>query len=281
MGKVIFGDSRDMREVSNESVGLVLSSPPYYNAPYDFPDLFRDYRSYISTLREVLFEVRRVLQRGRAAVFVVQDVRIDGELYPITADLISLAREIGLRYQDRIIWRKPEGYIRISRRSGVFVQHPYPLYFYPDNVYEDVLVFRKEGKPQLINREESKVDLNLFQREKWYLSVWELTNVLPSQRWSKFTAAFPEELAKRVITLYSCVGDVVLDPFLGTGTTAAVARALRRDFVGYEVDLELEEVIRERVGEAEVVKRSDAKRLRTTLKAAVTKRTPSDSSPSL
>lgn len=51
--------------------------------------------------------------------------------------------EEGFRYRDKIIWRKPEGYIRISRRSGVLIQHPYPMYFHPDNIYEEIIIFQK------------------------------------------------------------------------------------------------------------------------------------------
>ena len=277
MIKIVFGDSRDMHEVEDKSVGLILTSPPYYNAPYDFPDLFPSYDDYLNLLRDVGREAYRVLDDGRVAVFVTADVRINGELYPIVADLIRIMREVGFKYQERIIWRKPEGYIRISRRSGVLIQHPYPLYYYPDNIYEDIVVFKKPGKFKARNVEESKINLARFQKEKWYLSVWDITNVLPNDKYSKYTAPFPEELAERVITLYSYVGDTVLDPFAGTGTTLKVAHMLKRNAIGYEIDLELKDVILERVGvntlfgkpEIEVIERSDAKRLRSGLREKI------------
>ena len=80
--RVIFGDSRSMKEVKDNSVGLVLTSPPYYNAPFDFPDLFPSYANYLSLLNGVGKEIFRVLEEGRVAVFVTADVRIHGELYP-------------------------------------------------------------------------------------------------------------------------------------------------------------------------------------------------------
>jgi site-specific DNA-methyltransferase (adenine-specific)/site-specific DNA-methyltransferase (cytosine-N4-specific) len=277
MIKVIFGDSRNMKEVEDNSVGLVLTSPPYYNAPFDFPDLFPSYADYLSLLNEVGKEIFRVLEKGRVAVFVTADVRIDGELYPIVADLIKIMQSLGFKYQERIIWKKPEGYIRISRRSGVLIQHPYPLYYYPDSVYEDIVVFKKPGKFVARNMEESKIDVNKFQREKWYLSVWEITNVLPNNKYSKYTAPFPEELARRIITLYSYVGDTVLDPFAGTGTTLKVANELRRNAIGYEIDLELKDIILERIRvntlfgkpQIEIIEREDAKRLRTKLREKI------------
>lgn len=286
--RVIFGSSERMPELPPDSVSLVVTSPPYYNAPFDFPDLFPSYGEFLSMLERVGREVYRVLRPGRVACFVTQDVRIDGRLYPIVADLVHLmVYGVGFEYQDKIVWRKPEGYIRISRRSGVLVQHPYPMYYYPDNVYEEIVVFRKPGEfdrrtvPE-DTKERSRVDVSRFQAEKWYLSVWDIKNVLPSERWSKYTAAFPEELVERLVRLYSYVGETVLDPFLGTGTTCAVAAALGRDCVGYEVDLELREAIEERLGvgrrplvggrAVEVTVREDARRLRTMLRGEIERR---------
>jgi site-specific DNA-methyltransferase (adenine-specific)/site-specific DNA-methyltransferase (cytosine-N4-specific) len=283
--KVVFGDARDMRELPSSSVHLVVTSPPYYNSPFDFPNLFSSYDEFLELLRSVGKELMRVLQPGRVAAFVTQDVRIDGKLYPIVADLIRVMRDLGFEYQEKIIWRKPEGYIRISKRSGVLIQHPYPMYFYPDNIYEEIVVFRKPGEfdrskvPKDV-LERSRIDINRFQGEKWYLSVWDITNVLPSSKWSKYTAAFPEALVERLIRLYSYWGEVVLDPFLGTGTTCAVAMRLGRNCVGYELDLELREAIEERLGlktekittalgideyKVDIITRDDARMLRTKL----------------
>jgi len=287
--RIIFGDARKLDELEDNSIHLVVTSPPYFNAPFDFPGLFKDYEEYLELIRRVGEEIYRVLAEGRIACFVIQDVRIDGELYLIVADIIRIMREIGFRYRDKIIWRKPEGYIRISRRSGVLIQHPYPMYYYPDNIYEEIVVFQK-GKfnyrvSQLI-KEQSKIDLGKFQKEKWYLSVWDITNVLPSNSVSKYTAVFPEELAERLIRLYSYVGETVLDPFLGTGTTAVVAKKLNRNSVGYEIDLELKPIIEERLGvkiktlttfyegatedtKIEFIIRNDAKHLRTKLRKVI------------
>lgn len=286
--RVVFGSSEDMHELPDGSVHLVVTSPPYFNAPFDFPNLFSSYGEFLDLLRRVGREVYRVLRPGRVACYVTQDVRVDGRLYPIVSDLIHImVYEVGFEYQEKIVWRKPEGYVRISRRSGVLVQHPYPMYFYPDNIYEEIVVFRKPGEfdrtsvPEHV-RERSRVDIGRFQAEKWYLSVWDIKNVLPHEKWSKYTAAFPEELVERLVRLYSYWGETVLDPFLGTGTTCAVARRLGRNCVGYEVDLELREAIEERLGlrarpllqdvQVEVVVRGDARRLRTVLREEVERR---------
>lgn len=289
--KIIFGNSENMKEINSGTVHLVVTSPPYYNAPFDFPNLYNSYEEFLRTIEKVGKEIFRVLQNGRMACFVTQDVRINGKLYPIVSDLTRITQDIGFEYQERIIWRKPEGYIRISRRSGVIIQHPYPMYYFPDNIYEDIIIFKKPGKfeknilPDEI-KQKSKIDLKKFQEEKWYLSVWDIKNVLPSEKWSKYTAAFPEELVERIITLYSYYGETVLEPFLSTGTTCIVAKRLGRNFIGYEIDLELKDVIEERIGiknlqlteylglqeKIEIVVREDAKRLRSKLRSAIEKK---------
>jgi DNA modification methylase len=285
--RIVVGDARDMREVENETVHLVVTSPPYFNAPFDYPDLFPSYEAYLAMMREVAQEIWRVLQEGRIACIVCDDVLVNGERYPIVADLTRIFMDAGFRCRDRIVWFKPEGYIRISRRSGVMLQHPYPLYFYPDNVQESVLIFQKgrfdyRSIPENI-REASRVDIAEYQSRKWYLNVWQLTNVLPLQgRLEEGIAAFPEELVRRLVVLFSYKGETVLDPFLGSGTTMKVARLLERSCVGYEIDMELLPVIRAKVGmdtaslldeaQFEILVRDDAKHLRTWLSEQVKQR---------
>lgn len=285
--RIIFGDAQDMKEVVDKSVHLVVTSPPYFNAPFDYPDLFPSYDAYLKLMRRVAQEIWRVLNEGRIACVVCDDVLVNGERFPIVADLIHIFMDAGFRYRDRIVWLKPEGYIRISRRSGVTLQHPYPLYFYPDNVQESVLIFQKGrfdyGSVSAEVKDASRIDLNEFQRQKWYLNAWQITNVLPLQgRLDEGIAAFPEELARRLILLFSHKGEVILDPFLGSGTTMKVARLLERSCIGYEIDLELMPIVRAKVGmddasllsdaRFEITIRDDARHLRTGLAEKVSQR---------
>jgi site-specific DNA-methyltransferase (adenine-specific)/site-specific DNA-methyltransferase (cytosine-N4-specific) len=287
--KIIFGNAENMKEVDSNSIHLIVTSPPYYNAPFDFQNLFNSYDEFLKLLKNVGKELIRVLKPGRYACFVTQDVRIDGKLYPIVSDLIHImVYDIGFEYQDKIIWKKPEGYIRISRRSGVIIQHPYPMYYYPDNIYEEIVIFKKPGEFDRSSviaevKEKSKINISRFQNEKWYLSVWDIKNVLPHEKWSKYTAAFPEQLIERLVLLYSYYEETVLDPFLGTGTTCLVAKKLGRNCIGYEIDLELKEAIEERLGlkqgsltpeaiNVEIIIRDDAKRLRTQLRNEIEKK---------
>ncbi len=285
--RIVFGDAQNMAEVPDGTVHLVVTSPPYFNAPFDYPDLFPSHDAYCVMMHTVAREIWRVLEDGRVACIICDDVLVNGERYPIVADLIKIFMEVGFRYRDRLVWLKPEGYIRISRRSGVLLQHPYPLYFYPDNVQESVLIFQKgrfDYRSVLDEvREASRLDLNEYQKRKWYLNVWHITNVLPLKgRLEEGIAAFPEELARRLILLFSHRGDTVLDPFLGSGTTMKVARLLGRSCIGYELDLELLPVIRQKVGmdnaslsddaQFEVIIRNDACHLRTWLSEQVKQR---------
>jgi len=282
--KIIFGDCRSMKEIGDEQVHLMITSPPYYNAPFDYPGLFNSYDEYLDLIRAVAKELKRVLCKGRIACFVTQDVRIAGKLYPICSDIIRIMINEGFIYRDRIIWRKPEGYIRISRRSGVVIQHPYPMYFYPDNIFEEILIFQK-GKFDYASLkkmekkilEGSKIDLKKFNREKWYLSVWDITNVLPLEnRLEKGIAAFPDEIPRRLISLFSFKGETVLDPFLGSGTTTKVSMELGRNSIGYEIDVELKPIILKKISQStllgdkvEVIVREDSKRLRTFLQKRI------------
>jgi site-specific DNA-methyltransferase (adenine-specific) len=250
--KLIIGDSTSMREIPDGSVQLMVTSPPYFNAPFDYKGLFATYEQYLEMLHKVAKELYRVIQDGRIAVLNIDDMLVDGEKFPIVADATKVFIDAGFRYRDRILWKKPEGYLRISRRSGVILQNPYPMYFYPDNLLESIIIFQK-GKfnyrsvPKEI-REKSKIDIEEFNGKKWYMTLWEMTNVLPGSPLEKDIAAFPEELPYRIIKLFSYKGETVLDPFVGSGTTMKVARDLERNSIGIEINESLVPIIEEKLG---------------------------------
>ena len=274
-----------MREIPDESIQLMVTSPPYFNAPFDYPDLFGDYDEFLGLIRDLSHELYRVLAPGRVACFVTDDMLVKGEKFPVVADITRIMLEAGFRYRDKIVWVKPKGYVRISRRSGVIIQHPYPMYYYPDNIQESILIFQKgrfdysmlrEFDAKRLNR--SKVSINDYNDQDWYLSVWNITNVLPlGRRIEKGIAAFPEEIPKRLIRLFSYAGETVLDPFLGSGTTMKVAQELGRNSWGYEIDQELSRIIIRKMATIpksdsrhDFTVRDDAKRLRSKLLRKVT-----------
>src|SRR6058998_191162 len=244
-----------MKEVPDDSIQLMVTSPPYYNAPFDYPDLFKDYAEFLQLVQDLAKDLYRVMAPGRVACFVTDDMLVKGQKYPVVADITRLMLQAGFRYRDRIVWVKPKGYVRISRRSGVVIQHPYPMYYYPDNIQESILIFQKGRFDYSYVRdlslrllEKSRIPLKDYNGDEWHLTVWNITNVLPlGLRLEKGIAAFPEEIPKRLIKLFSFHGETVLDPFLGSGTTMKVARELGRNSWGYEIDRSLEKVIKQKL----------------------------------
>ena len=248
--KVIFGNCMSMAELSEQSIHFIVTSPPYFNAPFDYKGLFENYDQYLGVIAKMAKEAYRVLQEGRIFALNIDDMLVNGKKYPITADAIKIFQNVGFRYRDKIIWKKPDGYLRISRRSGVLLKNPFPMYFYPDNLLESIIIFQK-GKfdyrsiTQKI-REKSKIDIKEFQANGWYKTIWKITNVLPGSKLEKGIAAFPDELVYRLIKLFSYYGETVLDPFLGSGTTMKVAKELKRNSIGYEIIRDLEKIIRKK-----------------------------------
>src|SRR5437899_4778543 len=285
--RVFFGDLRKMtsREVADGEVSLIVTSPPYFNAPFDYPDLFPNYEDYLGLIRYFASQSRRVLGRGRICAVVTDDMLVKegngsrGRKYPLVADTTRIFLEEGLLYRDKITWVKPAGYTRISRRSGVVLQHPYPMYFYPDNIQESILLFQngefdyghlKEASKDIL--ESSKIDTVQLNKERWNLTVWNITNVLPmADRVEEGIAAFDEEIPRRLIKLFTMVGETVFDPFAGSGTTLKIARELGRKGIGYEIGLELGRAIREKLGEENLLieEREGAKRLRKSLQTKI------------
>ena len=220
---LIIGSCRSMREIPDKSVQLMVTSPPYFNAPFDYKELFNNYKDYLRLLSDFAKETFRVLDEGRIAVLNIDDMLVKGEKFPIVADATRIFIDAGFRYRDRIIWKKPDGYVRISRRSGVILQNPYPMYYYPDNLLESIVIFQK-GKFEYKSvskdtKELSKIDKREFLSKKWFLTLWEMNNVMPNAILEKDIAAFPFELPNRIIKLFSFKGETVLDPFSGSGTT--------------------------------------------------------------
>ncbi len=250
--KLILGNCMNMKELPDRNVHLMVTSPPYFNAPFDYKGLFKNYEQYLGVLRKFAQETYRVLQDGRIAVLNIDDMLIDGEKFPIVADATKIFQEAGFRYRDKIIWKKPDGYLRISRRSGVILQNPYPMYFYPDNLLESIIIFQK-GKfdYRSISKEaraKSKVDTKEIQKNKWYMTLWEMNNIMPGSPLEKDIAAFPEELPYRIIKLFSYKDETVLDPFAGSGTTMKKARELGRNSVGFEIKKSLLPIIKKKLG---------------------------------
>jgi len=283
--KVIFGSAANLDELKDGEISLVVSSPPYYNAPFDYEGLFESYEEYLELLRNVAEQLKKKVAPGRIVALVTDDMLVKGQKYPIVADTTKIFVDAGFRYRERITWLKPKGYVRISKRSGVLLQHPYPMYYYPDNIQESILILQN-GSYEYKDRKEmtkkdlkkSLIDVKEYNKGDIYLNTWNITNVLPIKgRLEEGIAAFPEEIARRLIMLYSYHGETVLDFALGSGTTMKVAKSMGRNCIGYEIDKELKPIIRKKVSQAtgsnkskiSFITRKDARKLRTILKQKV------------
>src|SRR5207247_10424475 len=125
---VVFWECRKMREIDDEAVQLVVTSAPYYNAPFDYPNLFKDYDEFLRLIDDLSRDLYRVLALGRVACFVTDDMLVKGEKYPVVADITRLMLDAGFRYRDRIVWVKPKGYVGISGGGGVVLRRATPMY---------------------------------------------------------------------------------------------------------------------------------------------------------
>ncbi len=229
----------DMGHLPAQSISLAFTSPPY-NVGKEYDDNMPLER-YLALIRAVAEQVYRVLQPGGR--YVVNIANLGRKPYiPLHAYFYGIHMEAGFLPMGEIIWRKGKG-ANGSCAWGSWRSARAPRL---RDVHEYLLVFAKEGfsRPE---RGESDIDRDEFMEAT--LSVWD---ILPeSARRVGHPAPFPVELAARVIQLYSYVGDVVLDPFLGSGTTAVAAVKTGRRYVGFEIDAQYFELAQLRVAEAQ------------------------------
>ena len=252
--RVLIGDAcRQLRELSDGAVQLVVTSPPYWSIKdYDHPGQIgstQTYEEYLAALEEVWRGCLRVLEPGCKLVINIGDQFVRGgvERYgikPIQADTIATCRALGCECLGSIIWRK----VTTTNTSGGGVWMGsvyYPRDGYVTYEHEYIMLFRKPGKyrrPAKELREMSR--LTKAQRSEWFRGVWELAPA----RQDTHCAIFPNALPERIIRMFSFVGDTVLDPFLGSGTTMQVARDWGRNSIGIELNADYVPLITERIG---------------------------------
>ncbi len=244
-----------MPELVDESIDLIVTSPPYWCLKdYGHPEQigYEDsYEEYLGHLREVLAECRRVLRPGcRAAVNIGDQYLRASEhgryrVQPIPAHLTDIGLRLGFDFMGNILWRK----ISTTQTTGGG-QWMGSMYYPKDGhvtyEHEYILLFRKLGAwrvPSPEIKEQSR--LTKQERQSWFRGVWD---DLPPVKQKGHAAAFPVELPRRLIKMYSFVGETVLDPFLGSGTTMLAAAQEGRDSVGYEINPEYEALVREKMG---------------------------------
>lgn len=240
--KIIIGDSRKMVEVEDKSVDLVVTSPPYWH--------IKDYgvegqigygqslHEYLKDLYRVWKECYRVLKPGRRLCINIGDQFARSIIYgrykviPLHAEIIAQCEEIGFDYMGAIIWQKKTT-MNTTGGAPVMGSYPYPPNGMVEIDYEFILVFKKPGKsPKVPESVKAKSRLSKEEWKAYFHGHWSFGGA----RQIEHEAMFPEELPKRLIKMYTFVGDVVLDPFLGSGTTVKVALSLGRNAIGYEIN---------------------------------------------
>jgi DNA modification methylase len=257
--QIIIGDSRRMTELADESVQLVVTSPPYPMISM-WDETFRlasatTYKEMHDYLGKVWKEVGRVLVSGGIACVNIGDATrtVDGafRVYANHSRIIEAFEKEDFLTLPYILWKKPTSK-PMYKGKGAFLGSG----FLPPNAYvtldmEYILIFRKGGPrkfpPKDPDRYKSK--FTKTERDEWFSQVWSITGARQTNDgYVRRTAAFPEQIPYRLIRMFSVIGDTVLDPFLGTGTTAKVALELDRRFVGYEKQGELVDIMRLRLG---------------------------------
>lgn len=252
--KIITGDSRNMAELKDKSIDLVVTSPPYWQLKDYGTETqigYNDsYEEYINNLNLVWKESYRVLNNGCRLCINIGDQFARAVYYgrykviPIRTEIIKFCEAIGFDYMGAIIWQKKT---TSNTTGGASLMGSYPT---PRNGilsidYEFILLFKKLGTPIKPNRElkeQSKIT-----KEEWktyFDGHWNFGGA----RQDGHIAMFPEELPKRLIKMFSFVGDTVLDPFLGSGTTSLAARNLNRNSVGYEINPEFIPFVERKLG---------------------------------
>jgi len=252
--KIIIGDSRKMLEVEDNSVDLIVTSPPYWH--------IKDYgvegqigygqslHEYLRDLYRVWNECYRVLEPGRRLCINIGDQFARSIIYgrykiiPLHAELISQCEDIGFDYMGSIIWQKKTT-MNTTGGANVMGSYPYPPNGMIEIDYEFILIFKKPGKTKSVPKkikEESKLT-----KEEWkeyFYGHWHFGGA----RQIEHEAMFPEELPRRLVKMFSFAGETILDPFLGSGTTIKAALYLRRNAIGYEINENFLDIIKEKLG---------------------------------
>jgi site-specific DNA-methyltransferase (adenine-specific) len=234
--KIILGTAENMKEIPDNSLHLMVTSPPYnVSKEYD-EDL--SLQEYLQLLNNVFTETYRVLvYGGRACVNVAN---LGRKPYIPLSDYIShMMIRIGFKMRGEIIWAKGAG-AGVSMAWGSWQSASNPVL---RDTHEYILVFSKGVFER--KKEERENTITKEQFMEWTKSVWTMNP--ESARKVKHPAPFPVELPYRLIQLYTFKGDIVLDPFMGSGSTAIAALKSERKFIGYDIDPQYIKIAEERI----------------------------------
>jgi len=252
---VVIGDSRDMSHIKDKSVHLVVTSPPYWNViDYDCKGDIAAHKHkdiFLEELQAIWRELGRVVVDGGMCAINVEDSACNSKLYGRAKEICMIGEYVkGLEYAgfdlfSRIIWKKAHMMITARWCNYKVNGNGYPPYFRVNPNWAYVFVFRKRGSKRKIPQEiKDKCRISKKEYNQLMDAVWDIPSVSKND---VHKSMFPEKLVERLIRMYSVIGDTVLDPFLGSGTTMKVAKDLGRNSIGYEINDKYLPVIKKRL----------------------------------
>lgn len=272
INKVFFKDARNMSELPDNSVNLIVTSPPYFNIKDYSKDGYQqrkiadqekgqigdivDYKTYIQEMLKIWKECERVLKpNGKMAINAPLmpmfkknlDTHYNRHIFDINSDIEhSILENTSLFLLDLYIWNRTN-----SSKSLMFGSYPYPRNFYAQNTIEFITVYVKDGLPQNSVAYKTKEASKLSEQEwvEFTKQIWDIS--IPGKddlAFGTHAAIMPEEIVRRCVRLYTYINDIVLDPFAGSGTTLKTAKELGRNFVGYEISKSYKEIIGVKLG---------------------------------
>jgi site-specific DNA-methyltransferase (cytosine-N4-specific) len=273
--KVFYKDCHKMIEIPNNSIDLIITSPPYFNIKDYSKDGYQkrkisnrkkgqigdieEYDDYINEMLAVWQECERILKPNGKLVINTPlmpmikanfNTHYNRHIFNINNDIeYSILHNTKLFLYDLYIWNRTN-----SSKKLMFGSYPYPRNFYAQNTIEFINVFVKNGNP--INNIQKKLKENSKLTEQEWLEytkqIWNIA--IPNKNdlaFGKHSAIMPEEIVRRCIKLFSFENDIVLDPFTGSGTTLKVAKELKRNYIGYEINETYKEIIDKKLQENE------------------------------
>ena len=255
--KIIIGDSRSMSENQDHSIDLIITSPPYWQIK-DYENVKQigfgqNLHEYLKDLYRVWEEGYRVLKPGRRLCINIGDQFARSIIYgrykiiPLHSECISQCENIGFDFMGSIIWQKKTT-MNTTGGATIMGSFPYPPNGMIEIDYEHILIFKKPGESIKQDIEiKKKSEISKEEWKEYFSGHWSFGGAKQIEH----QAMFPDELPKRLIKMFSFYGETVLDPFLGSGTTAKAALELNRNAVGYEINGDYLSIIKNKVGFSE------------------------------
>lgn len=276
INKVFYKDARNMSEIPGNSIHLIVTSPPYFNIKDYSKDGYQvnkvsekkegqigditDYKKYINEMLKVWKECERVLSPNGKLVINVPlmpmlkkdlNTHYNRHIFDINADIEhSILSNTRLFLYDIYIWNRTN-----PSKDLMFGSYPYPRNFYAQNTSEFITMYVKDGRPDNNVPETIREKSKLTEKE-WVEYTKQIWNIpIPGKddvAFGKHSAIMPEEIVRRCVKLFTYIGDIVLDPFAGSGTTLKVSKELGRNYIGYEIMETYKDTIEQKLRLAEI-----------------------------